>query len=535
MLSRAENSLFHSMGKNEQERFVEFKAIDFLVRFSYLQANIASFTNEGQTMQAIHGFHGFNDGSKLSNTLSEYDALNKRIAATAIDAKEMPSLLSQKSQLQAAIRFAVLPEKKRLTRNELNRIKYSVAALAAPLKAQVWAIVNATKMAPELYNELATEVFPEFASQKILTGLTVYQEQELTSELNKTQDSDLNEFKANYSQNGKNSPLRAKDAYAIMRLNLSQNLHAKIREAFMLNLQNSYRYSLVGISATDFQGLRDLRSFQLAVGKQAFITANDSNGLTALPNDILYYITTFIGPASFGHNKVNDYLNLHSEATLEVIAEPKATKKPLVKAEAKAIAKKMALINPVEIKAPKTRLGTKARNFFANLPFRSEHMFASVIALYVASLMVLFEAYSLLFVPAVMLACVFVAMVIAKDPNAAKQGLLNFMQASLHPALNASAIMVGAAFAFLAYQFNIWPLMVLPSLVVLLVIVRPMVAQVLNMSTNDMKGKALATTNVQGVHMPADALMRGAAFKELSAVEQIASEMPTASAASACS
>ena len=532
MLSRAENSLFRSMGKNEQERFVEFKAIDFLVRFSFLRANMASFTNEEQTMQSIHGFKG---GSRLNNTLSEYDALNKQIATAATDAKEMPSLLSQKAQLQAEIRFAVLPEKKRLTRNEINRIKYTVAALDAPLKAQVWAIVNATEMAPELYNELATEVFPEFASQKILTGLTVYQEQELTSELNRAQNADLTAFKASYRDNGKRSPVNAKVASALMGLNLTRDLHAKIHGAFMRNLHTPYRFSLVGISAADYQGLRDVRSLQLALGKQAFAVTNSSNSLTALPNDVLSHINTFIGPVSFGQMPVNDYLNQYSKAKVEVIAEPKVTKKLSAKAAAKAMAKTMALINPVELKAPKTRLGTKARNFFANLPFKAEHMFASVISLYVASLMLLFEAYSLLFVPAVMLACVFVAMVIAKDPNAIKQGLLNFMQASLHPALNASAIMLGAAFAFLAYQFNIWPLMVLPSLVVLLVVVRPMVAQVLNMSINDTKGKVLATTDVQGVHMPADALMRGAAFKELSAAEQIASEMPTASSASACS
>lgn len=386
-------------------------------------------------------------------------------------------------------------------------VKQKIYNLPMSIKSIIWQNVIAVNMSPELLEEISISVFPEFAKRPLLNDFTDSELLDIKKEIEGSSSPMLKKIKSRISSN---LALTRLEASEVMSLNLPTNSKSKLNWAFNSNFFSSLiKYNFVSVSNADLKGMNDLHNFMRATSVEGLFDSEKSKYFSILPQDLVYFnIISYIAPSHFGGKKVRDYMM-------------SATQEP----GAKFVSANYAMLQhkPEELVQPSISFSTKLKYFSSEIiRFRPEQIFLLVLSVYFASLLGIFGAVNLLWIPALSICSLFLVSAISKNLFGVKDKLVNFFTAKINPLFGAGLSLLAASSIFCAVYFNMAMLLVIPALVGFLTIVRPLIGRILGLH-KDSSEPLIAADQPLSLPRSID-LMMGSSFIELNSNDSYSRE-----------
>lgn len=436
-------------------------------------------------------------GSDISKLMQEVRS-NYDKSPNAMQSEQNQLLLAQYDKLDAA----------------LSASKYKVLYMPSKVKVQVWKAVLSIDMPAVMFDELSEQVFPEYSHQAVLNNLHTHERHDLISRVNASPSPILNKVRSRL-QNAPDEQkvaLSKREVAEVINLNINSETRIKLNDSINTRFFNSVpKYSFSGVTEVQLLQMRDMHNFMLATSANSLTDPAKSKFFGKLPSDLVYLnIISFIAPTTFAGQKLQDYM--------------------LANQDSKSFASKnYALIanKPEPIKQPKASFSANAKYFFSEITrLRPEQTFLLIMTMYFASLLVLFGALELLWVPSLLVVAIFMSSMIAKNMFGISDKLHNFFVAKFSAAANIALSLVGAASLFVAIYFNVAALFVVTAAVGFLCVLRPALSMLIGLDEKSAK----SFDEVAATQLPSSAdILRGSAFARVDATSERSDSMVASS------
>ena len=449
----------NNLSAADQSAHILYAATEFLVLLNKFDEQSRSYEDRAKNIVKI-----VRQDIK-SQGLSEDD---KSVVSQFFDANRQ----GQQSQRELIVD---LLEKASAAKQQKQELIKQAKTLSPEHKALFWPIVATIKM-PEAIQQIVDDIFYDEAGHQVFKDMTRAQREDISDNLKSTASpllkktrqrleesriDNADEYDLGFADDQDQSfVFRSSEVQELLR---SDRLMAETRDKIAkIYSPIPPKYNFASISASDRQGIADLRNFHLACSLPSML----GGAIAGLPHDALYNVLTFVGPEQAGVYRIRDLLNQEEVSSL------RGSRKKFAKAHALIDFKK-----PVLAKKPSVSFASRwleFKNIFSCLS--PDQIFFMAISFYLMTLSILFEVPEMLFLPALIMLGLFLGTLFVNNFWGMKTMAENFVKHDFGFAANAIALSLSAIAGFAAIYFNIAWLMALPALALILVVVRPVLA-----------------------------------------------------------